>query len=73
VAELKMLRLMQLELISRTDTFEADAARAARLGGGATADLVDRARRLQIEQRDLAELVSEMAQRNNDPDAAPAP
>ncbi|MGL4511976.1 MAG: hypothetical protein ACRCT8_02720 [Lacipirellulaceae bacterium] len=73
VAELKMLRLMQLELIARTDNFEADVAAALRQGRPAPPDGPVRAERLAAEQRALAELALEMTRRNNDPDAPQAP
>lgn len=69
VAELKMLRLMQLELITRTDVLEADAAGLIRQGRALSPAWLERAERLEAEQRSLAELALEMTERNNDPDA----
>ena len=62
VAELKMLRMMQLDLIDRTEALEADTDLPQE-------DRMPSARQLGAEQRRLAELALEMAQRNNDPDA----
>lgn len=69
VAELKMLRLMQLDLIDKTEAFEAAAERLRRDGLRLPAEGRAASRRLASEQRDLVELAIEMAERNNDPDA----
>ncbi|MEO1496673.1 MAG: hypothetical protein AAFV43_05940 [Planctomycetota bacterium] len=69
VAELKMLRLTQLDLIGRTDLYEADAARSRR-DPGVAAPPAGAGRRLAVEQRRLAELAGEMARRKNDPEEA---
>ena len=73
VAELKMLRLMQLDLLSRTDMFEADYAEARESSPQVSPKWNDEAENLANEQRRLAELALEMAARNNDPDAQPQP
>ncbi|MEM1303793.1 MAG: hypothetical protein AAGG46_02795, partial [Planctomycetota bacterium] len=74
VAELKMLRLLQLDLNARTRRFEAENA-AGRLASDAPRDAtLDAARALADEQRRLADLVQELLDRNNtDPRLAPPP
>lgn len=62
VAELKMLRLMQLELNARTRDLEADAVEGLVEGDAAS----DEAGRLSSEQERLAELVRELMARNNE-------
>ncbi len=65
VAELRMLRLMQLQLNAQTRAFEADTA-ASLL---ADEEVATTAERLAREQSLLADLVRELAARNNPPGA----
>ncbi|MEM8864470.1 MAG: hypothetical protein AAGF31_02855 [Planctomycetota bacterium] len=65
VAELKMLRLMQLDVNARTRQFEADAAS----GLLARSERQEQARTLAAEQQQLLELVRELSARNNEPAA----
>ncbi|MEO0531365.1 MAG: hypothetical protein AAF266_12445 [Planctomycetota bacterium] len=69
VAELKMLRLMQLEVLSETDAYEADTAAARRAGQRLPADWRETGRDLAARQSRLAELALELAERDNDPEA----
>ncbi|TWT42877.1 hypothetical protein [Botrimarina hoheduenensis] len=73
LAELKMLRLTQLELISQTDAYEADTARGERLRDPQMMPPPEVAAQLAAEQRRLAELATELAERTNDPDAESEP
>ena len=70
VAELKMLRVMQLEVLAETDILESDIAAATRSGNRLPADARESAKRLSQEQTRLAELALELAERNNDPEAS---
>jgi hypothetical protein len=69
VAELKMLRLMQLEVLSETDAYEADTATARRSGEPLPPDWADQGQQLAGRQRRLAELALELSERDNDPEA----
>ncbi len=73
VAELKMLRLMQLEVLSETDAYEADTATARRSGEPLPPDWGDQGQELADRQRRLAELALELSERDNDPEAEPPP
>lgn len=68
VAELKMLRLMQLEVLGETDAYEADTAQARRSGEPLPADWEGAGAELARRQRRLAELALELSQRDNDPE-----
>lgn len=70
VAELKMLRLMQLEVLSETDAYEADTAAARRRGERLPLDWPETGRELADRQRRLAELTVELAERTTDPEAS---
>lgn len=69
VAELKMLRLMQLEVLSETDAYEADTATARRSGKPLPPDWTDQGQDLAGRQRRLAELALELSERDNDPES----
>ncbi|QDU87569.1 hypothetical protein Pla175_09340 [Pirellulimonas nuda] len=64
IAELKLIRLMQVELKAQTAVLTADLADAA--GDGPPAEQAkQRSAELAAQQRQLAELVQELMQRNN--------
>lgn len=67
VAELKMLRLMQLELNAQTRQLESDAADGQVTGD----DQTNAADQLSQEQARLQELVRELIERNNEPPPQP--
>lgn len=69
VAELKMLRLMQLEVLSETDAYEADTAAARQAGRRLPAGWDETGGDLAARQSRLAELALELAERDNDPEA----
>ena len=64
-----MLRLMQIDLMDKTEAFEEETGRVRRDGRRLPADRSEEAQRLSDEQRRLIELALEMVQRDNDPDA----
>ncbi len=72
VAELKMLRLMQLEVLGETDAYEADVAAARRTRKPLPQGWDKMGKELAAEQRRLAELALELSERDNDPEAEPA-
>lgn len=71
VAELKMLRLMQLEVLGQTDAYEADTATARRSKKPLPPEWEKAGKALAAEQRRLAELALELSERDNDPEADP--
>jgi hypothetical protein len=65
--EVKMLRMLQVDLNERTRSHEQRVADAqGQLGGQQHEELVREARELQAEQARLSELVHQMLARNND-------
>ncbi|TWT99748.1 hypothetical protein Pla108_06910 [Botrimarina colliarenosi] len=69
VAELKMLRLMQLEVLTETDAYEADTATARRSGKPLPPEWSEEGQDLAKRQQRLAELALELSERDNDPEA----
>ena len=67
VAELKMLRLMQLELIDQTRSYQADRAQAGQSDQFREKNWNSEANQLSDEQKKLSELALEIANRNNEP------
>jgi hypothetical protein len=66
--EVKMLRMLQVDLNERTREFEERLAGSSQLNNGDQAGLAGEAQVLQAEQRRLAELVQEMLTRDNGDD-----
>lgn len=73
VAELKMLRLLQLEVLADTDAYEADTAALRRSGKTPPKGWESAGQELSIRQKQLAELALELAERDNDPETPTAP